>query len=118
MEPDRTDANFSSLFIPYPNFRLFDKNSNELTNFNFSKSEDNQSLQINFSLESPDRFTFQLGGNFGESLDGAVSQPETFSLAYGRPLTRLDHLRAWWDLTTKTKIWSRSILAVSRHFYR
>ena len=30
-------------------------------------------------------------------LDGAVSQATNFRLAYGRPLTRLDHLQAWWD---------------------
>ena len=88
----------SSLFIALPNFRLFDKNSDELSNFNFSKSDDNQSLIIDFTpSESPNRFTFQIGVCFGETLDGAVSQPESFSLAYGRPLTRLDRLQAWWD---------------------
>ena len=50
MEPNWIDADLSSYYLsPYPNFRLFDKNSNEVTNFNFSKSEDNQSLQINFT---------------------------------------------------------------------
>ena len=54
---------------PYPNFRLFDKNNDELTNFNFSRSEDNQSLLINFfPIESPNRFTFQLGEGFGKAL--------------------------------------------------
>ena len=58
---------------PYPNFRLFDRNSNEIKDFTFSKGDDNSSLLINLTPEkSPDRFTFQLGGSFGESLD-AVS---------------------------------------------
>ena len=55
-----------------------------------------------WSFDSPHRnlqtvFLSKLGGSFSESSDGAVSQPLSFNLAYGRPLTRLDHLQAWWD---------------------
>ena len=83
---------------PYPNFRLLDKNSDEVKDFSFSKSEDNSSLLIHFTpAESPNKYTFNLGGSFGETLDGAVSKATSFNLAYGRPLTRLDHLQAWWD---------------------
>ena len=82
----------------YPNFRLLDKNGEDVDDFSFSKNEDNSSLVIGFTpSESPNRFTFKLGGSFSESSDGAVSQPISFNLAYGRPLTRLDHLQAWWD---------------------
>ena len=82
----------------YPNFRLLDKNGEDVDDFSFSKNEDNSSLVIGFTpSESPNRFTFKLGGSFSESSDGAVSQPLSFNLAYGRPLTRLDHLEAWWD---------------------
>ena len=35
---DQDHAYLSSI-SPYPNFQLFDKNNDELTNFNFSRSE-------------------------------------------------------------------------------
>jgi len=82
----------------FPNIVVRDFNQQVITDFSVTKNEDNSSLFIRFTPEkSPNKFTISINRGLGIDQNGMTNESATVSFAYGRPVTRLDALTAWWS---------------------
>ena len=82
----------------FPNIVVRDFNQQVITDFAVTKKEDNSSLFIRFTPEkAPNKYTISINRGLGIDQNGMTNESASVSFAYGRPVTRLDALTAWWS---------------------